>query len=136
MGIAHIKVEEQKNQRDKKKAPSLISSIPSLLDRFLCVLSFVHQDLIDWVGPECSRAQAPHLRLAVRGPGARFQPGGVRLALDHHNGDITLARRQAANHHLASCEAEEEVLCQRAGKWPCTRALVARRKRSRERRGF
>ena len=27
--------------------------------------------------PEYSRAQAPHLRLAVRGPGACFQPGGV-----------------------------------------------------------
>ena len=28
-------------------------------------------------GPECSRAQAPHLCLAVHGPGARFQRGGV-----------------------------------------------------------
>ena len=58
------------------------------------------------------------------------------LAPDHHIGEITLARRQAANQHLASCEAEEEALCQRAGKRPCTRALVAHRKRSCERRGF
>lgn len=27
--------------------------------------------------PECSRVQAPHLLLAVRGPCARFQEGGV-----------------------------------------------------------
>ena len=58
------------------------------------------------------------------------------LAPDHHTGEIALARRQATNQHLASCEAEEEALCRRAGKWPCTRALVARRKRSCERRGF
>ena len=58
------------------------------------------------------------------------------LALDHHTGEIALARRQAANQHLASCEAEEEALCRRAGKRPRTRALVARRKRSCERRGF
>ena len=58
------------------------------------------------------------------------------LAPDHHTGEIALARRQAANQHLASCEAEEEALCRRAGKRPCTRALVARRKRSCERRGF
>ena len=58
------------------------------------------------------------------------------LAPDHHTSEIALARRQAANQHLASCEAEEETLCQRAGKRPCTRALVARRKRSCERRGF
>ena len=38
------------------------------------------------------------------------------LAPDHHTGEIALARRQAANQHLASCEAEEEALCQRAGK--------------------
>lgn len=58
------------------------------------------------------------------------------LAPDHHTGEIALARRQAANQHLASCEAEEEALCRRAGKRPRTRALVARRKRSCERRGF
>ena len=58
------------------------------------------------------------------------------LAPDHHTGEIALARRQAANQHLASCEAEEEVLCRHAGKRPRTRALVARRKRSCERRGF
>ena len=58
------------------------------------------------------------------------------LAPDHHTGEITLARRQAANQHLASCEAEEEALCQRAGKRPHTGALVACRKRSCERRGF
>ena len=58
------------------------------------------------------------------------------LAPDHHTSEIALARRQAANHHLASCEAEEEVLCRCAGKRPPTRALVARRKRSCERRGF
>jgi hypothetical protein len=58
------------------------------------------------------------------------------LALDHHTDGIALARRQAANQHLVSCEAEEEALCRRAGKRPCTRALVARRKRSCERRGF
>ena len=58
------------------------------------------------------------------------------LAPDHHTGEIMLARRQAANQHLASCEAEEEALCRRAGKRLCTRALVARRKRSCERRGF
>ena len=58
------------------------------------------------------------------------------LAPDNHTGEIALSRRQAANQHFVSCEAEEEVLCQRAGKCPCTRALVARRKRSCERRGF
>ena len=58
------------------------------------------------------------------------------LAPDHHTGEITLACLQAANLHLASCEDEEEALCRRAGKRPCTRALVARRKRSCERRGF
>ena len=58
------------------------------------------------------------------------------LAPDHHTGEIMLARRQAANQHLASCKAEEEALCRRAGKRPRTRALVARCKRSCERRGF
>ena len=58
------------------------------------------------------------------------------LAPDHHTGEIALARRQAANQHLASCEAEEEALCRRAGKRPRTRALVERRKRSCESRGF
>ena len=37
------------------------------------------------------------------------------LAPDHHTGEIALARRQAANQHLASCEAEEEALCRRMG---------------------
>ena len=54
------------------------------------------------------------------------------LALDHHTGETALARRQAANQHLTSCEAEEEALCRRAGKRPRTRLLVARC----ERRGF
>ena len=58
------------------------------------------------------------------------------LAPDHHTGEIALTRRQAANQHLASCEAEEEALCRRAGKRPRARALVARRKRSCECRGF
>ena len=58
------------------------------------------------------------------------------LAPDHHTGEVALARRQDANQHLARCEAEEEALCQHAGKRPRTRALVARRKRSCERRGF
>ena len=58
------------------------------------------------------------------------------LAPDHHTGEIALARRQATNQHLASCEAEEEALCRRAGKRPCTMPLVACRKRSCERRGF
>ena len=58
------------------------------------------------------------------------------LAPDHHTGEIALARRQAANQHLASCEAEEEALCRHAGKRPRTRALVAHRKRSFEHRGF
>ena len=58
------------------------------------------------------------------------------LTPDHHASEIALARRQAANQHLASCKAEEEVLCRRAGKRPRTRALMARRKRSCERRGF
>ena len=58
------------------------------------------------------------------------------LALDHHTGEIALARRQAGYQHLASCEAKEEALCRCAGKWPCTRARVARHKRSCERRGF
>ena len=58
------------------------------------------------------------------------------LAPDHHTGEIALARRQATNPHPMSCEAEEEALCLRAGKRPRTRALVARRKRSCERRGF
>ena len=58
------------------------------------------------------------------------------LAPDQHTGEIALARRQAANQHLASCEAEEEALCQRSGKRPRTRALMARRKHSGERRGF
>ena len=58
------------------------------------------------------------------------------LLADHHTGEIALARRQAANQHLVSCEAEEEVLCRRAGKRPRTRALMARRKRSCERCGF
>ena len=43
------------------------------------------------------------------------------LAPDHHTGEIALARRQAANQHPASCEAEEEALCWRAGKRPLTR---------------
>ena len=47
------------------------------------------------------------------------------LAPDHHTGDIALTRRQAANQHLASCEAEEEALCRRAGKRPRPRALMA-----------
>ena len=38
------------------------------------------------------------------------------LAPNHHTGEIVLARRQAANQHLASCEAEEEALCRCAGK--------------------
>ena len=58
------------------------------------------------------------------------------LAPDHHTSEIALARRQAANQHLASCEAEEEALCRCAGKRPRTRALVARRKCSCECRGF
>ena len=58
------------------------------------------------------------------------------LAPDHHTGEIARACRQAANQNLASCEAEEEALCRHAGKWPHTRALVARHKRSCERRGF
>ena len=58
------------------------------------------------------------------------------LAPDHHTGEIALAHRQAANQHLASCKAAEEALCRRAGKWPRTRALVARRKHSCRRRGF
>ena len=58
------------------------------------------------------------------------------LVLDHHTGEIALASRQAANQHLASCEAEEEVLCRHAGKRPRTRALMARRKRSCEHRSF
>ena len=58
------------------------------------------------------------------------------LAPDHQTDEIALARRQAANQHLASCVAEEEALCWRAGKRLRTRALVARRKRSCERRGF
>ena len=58
------------------------------------------------------------------------------LAPDHHTGEIPLARWQAANQHLASCEAEEEALCRRAGKRLCTRALVVHRKRSCERRSF
>ena len=61
---------------------------------------------------------------------------GYLFAPDHHTGEIALAHRQAANQHLASCEAEEEVLCRRAGKRLCTRALVERRKRSCEHRGF
>ena len=52
-----------------------------------------------------------------------------RLAPDHHTVELAPARRQAVNQHLASCEAEEEALCRRAGKRPRTRALVARRKR-------
>ena len=58
------------------------------------------------------------------------------LVPDHHTGEIALARQQAANQHLASCEAEEEVLCRCTGKRPRTRALVACRRRSCERRGF
>ena len=58
------------------------------------------------------------------------------LAPDHQTGEIVLARRQATNQHLASCEADEEAFCRRVGKRPCTRALVACRKRSCERRGF
>ena len=58
------------------------------------------------------------------------------LVSDHHTGEIALARRQAANQHLASCEAEEEALCRRAGKQPRTRELMACRKRSCKRRGF
>ena len=58
------------------------------------------------------------------------------LAPDHHTGEIALARREATNQHLASCEAEEEALCRRVGKRPCTRALMARRKCSCERCGF
>ena len=58
------------------------------------------------------------------------------LAPDHHTGEIALARRQAANQHLAICDAEEEALCRRAGKQPHTRVLVACRQRSCERRGF
>ena len=58
------------------------------------------------------------------------------LVPDHNTSEIALACRQAANQHLASCEAEEEALCRRAGKWPRTRALVVRRKRSCECRGF
>ena len=58
------------------------------------------------------------------------------LALDHHTSEIMLASRQAGNQHLASCEAEEEALCQHAGKRPSTRVLMARCKRSYERCGF
>ena len=61
---------------------------------------------------------------------------GYLLAPDHHTGEIALARRQAANQHLASCEAEEEALCRRAGKRPLTRALVESRKHSCERYDF
>ena len=57
------------------------------------------------------------------------------LAPDHQTGEIALARRQATNQHLASCEPEEEALCQHAGRWPRTRPLVAHHKRSCERRG-
>ena len=62
--------------------------------------------------------------------------GEYLLASDHHTSEIALARRQAANQHLASCEADEEALCQRAGKKLRTRALVAHRKRSYECCGF
>ena len=58
------------------------------------------------------------------------------LAPDHHTGEIAHARQHAAKQHLASCEAEEEALCWCAGKRLRTRALVARRKRSYEHRGF
>ena len=58
------------------------------------------------------------------------------LAPDHHTSEIMLARWQASNQHLMSCEAKEEALCRRAGKRPRTRALVARRKRSCERCGL
>ena len=58
------------------------------------------------------------------------------LAPDHHTGEIMLGCWQAANQYLASCEAEEEALRRRAGKRPCTTTLVARRKRSCERRDF
>ena len=58
------------------------------------------------------------------------------LAPDDHTGEIALARRQAANQHLASCEAKKEALCRCTRKRPRTRALVARRKRSYVRRGF
>ena len=86
--------------------------------------------------PGCSRAQAPHLRLAVRDGVHASSEEEYLLAPDHHTGEIALARRQAANHHLANCEAEEEALCRRAGKRPRTRALMACRKRSYERHGF
>ena len=58
------------------------------------------------------------------------------LAPDHHTGEIALARWQAAHQHLASCKAEEEVLYRRAWKRLHSRALMARRKCSCERRGF
>ena len=58
------------------------------------------------------------------------------LAPDHHTGEITLARRQAANQHVTSCEVEQEAFYHQAEKRPRTRALVARRKRSCECRGF
>ena len=58
------------------------------------------------------------------------------LPPDHHTIEIALACQQAANHHLASYEAEEEAFCRRVGKQPRTRALVARHKHSYERCGF
>ena len=58
------------------------------------------------------------------------------LAPDHHTGEIALARQQAANQHLSSCEAEQEALCRCAGKRPRTRAHLVRRKCSCERCGF
>ena len=90
-----------------------------------------HADALSAVGPKCLIYTWRYMDRVHA-----FSKEEYLLVPDHHTGEITLARRQATNQHLVSCEAEEEALCRRAGKRPRTRALVARRKRSCERCGF
>lgn len=49
---------------------------------------------------------------------------------------IARARRQVADRHLTICEAEEEEISRRAGQPVRTRALMERRMRIRNRRGY
>ena len=90
-----------------------------------------HADALSAVGPKCLIYAWRYVDRVHASSQEEYL-----LVPDHHTGEIALARRQAANQHLASCEAEEEALYRRSGKRPRTRALVARRKRSCERCGF
>ena len=125
------KIEAEKKAEEEKRTVEQAAweaYVASERVRQLVLWQKAHARVVRVAEDACAKALSavgPHLRLAVREPGATSSEEEYLLARDHHTGEIALARRQAANQHLASCEAEEETLCRRAGKRPRTRALVA-----------